>query len=90
MAVEALQDNQKAALRRSGAKPATRALELARSREAQRQRGSLQVRYYDTLPGQASKKEARAVLKVVLQAASQKHQPLPAPVSELRQMPACS
>ncbi|CAE7903126.1 unnamed protein product [Symbiodinium microadriaticum] len=43
------------------------------------------VRYYDTLPGPASYKEASGVLKVLLQAARQEQQPLPAPVSKLRQ-----
>ncbi|CAE7348037.1 unnamed protein product, partial [Symbiodinium microadriaticum] len=43
------------------------------------------VRYYDTLPGPASYKEASGILKVLLQAARQEQQPLPAPVSKLRQ-----
>lgn len=85
-AVEALQDNQKAALCLAVVQSqpprhwSLLVLEKPRGSEA-----VCKVRYYDTLPGQASYKEARAVLKVLLQAASQKHQPLPAPVSELRQ-----
>ena len=53
----------------------------------ERQKGSQQVevRYYDTLPSQASYNEASAVLKVLLQVAKQEHKPLPAPVSQLRQ-----
>ncbi|CAE7488170.1 unnamed protein product [Symbiodinium sp. CCMP2592] len=43
------------------------------------------VRYYDTLPGEAAYKEASAVLKVLLQTAKKQAQPLPAPVSLLRQ-----
>ncbi|CAE7738776.1 unnamed protein product [Symbiodinium sp. CCMP2592] len=43
------------------------------------------VRYYDTLPGEAAYKEVSAVLKVLLQTAKKQAQPLPAPVSLLRQ-----
>ncbi|CAE7232296.1 unnamed protein product [Symbiodinium sp. CCMP2592] len=43
------------------------------------------VRYYDTLPGEAAYKEASAVLKVLLQTAKKQAQPLPPPVSLLRQ-----